>query len=200
MSLDTFLRACELAHEYGEYITLGGGEPTLHKRFREFVGIAIAYVEEGGPYIITNGSNATLSLWLHRLIEKEVVGGELSLDQFHDRSMVSDSVVEAFSSMRGDRFANRIRTVRQIQRQGRAITNGLWTEEEGCACDDLFVTPSGRLYACGHRELSFGTIFEPKIVDDYGEWEEKCSRKRKREVKHELQSGSERVEEHDMGR
>lgn len=183
MALETFVKACELALDYGETITIGGGEPTLHKRFREFVGIAIGYVDDGGPYVITNGSNEQLALWLYRMIEKGVVGGELSLDRFHYRSMVSERVIGAFSQRPREGSWPRIRTVTSIVKQGRALENGLWTDDKSCACDDLFVAPSGRLYACGHRELSFGTVFAPKIIDDYPEWDSKCSREHRREVK-----------------
>jgi MoaA/NifB/PqqE/SkfB family radical SAM enzyme len=36
MNHGTFARALDFAKDYGEHITIGGGEPTMHKDFFDF--------------------------------------------------------------------------------------------------------------------------------------------------------------------
>ena len=50
MSIGTFKNALE----YDEYITIGGGEPTLHPKFWEMMGLALGFGEY--VWLATNGS------------------------------------------------------------------------------------------------------------------------------------------------
>ena len=94
MDRQTFLAACKLAAEYGENISIGGGEPTVHPLFWDFIGLAIAYTDEGPPWLATNGKLTETALILARLARKGVLSVELSQDEFHEE--IEWDVVEAF--------------------------------------------------------------------------------------------------------
>lgn len=160
MSMDIFLKACELAEEYGEYITIGGGEPTLHPNFWEIVGLSLAYSEEM-PFIVTNGSNTDISLKLAKLHEKKVMQVNLSQDHYHDP--IDDEVIEKFEELKAIRnVSNRILPV------GRAVETGTAnTDEFRCPCSNIFIDPEGNIFACGCKTVSLGTVFDPKLDDLY---------------------------------
>ena len=168
MSMEVFKAAGQLAQDNGHYISLGGGEPTLHPDFWAFIGLSLAYSEEGYVWLATNGSQTETALKLARMAEKGVIGCALSQDQYHDE--IDDRVIEAFASdhrpgLRGN-DSREIRCVDgNIVQAGRAAE---WGNLEGCVCDDLFVSPDGKLWACGCQSVQFGTVFEPDIPGDWG--------------------------------
>ena len=192
MDRQTFLAACKLAAEYGENISIGGGEPTVHPLFWDFIGLAIAYTDEGPPWLATNGKLTETALILARLARKGVLSVELSQDEFHEE--IEWDVVEAFQKpKRGEymaRYNDDFRGIRDITQGGRKepIPVGRAAElydaeQTECCCDDLFVAPNGDLYTCGCQSIKIGTVFEPEITDeimekssDYGwcsmNWEE----------------------------
>ena len=63
------------------YVTLGGGEPTLHPEFWDMVELAWKY---GTPWMVTNGSNKKAALLIADLAKKGYLHGVLSLDKWHD--------------------------------------------------------------------------------------------------------------------
>ncbi len=178
MSRRIFLKAIELFD--GQYIALGGGEPTLHKRFWEFLGLSLRYAE--GIWLATNGSQTETALALAALAKKGVVGVSLSLDDYHDP--IDERVVKAFDKKPLYDMTKRledlreIRTVTQISQAGRAKTNGLWTKDD-CCCDDIVVTPDGRIWSCGCREESLGDVFYPDEERLQSASDGKCYKTRK---------------------
>lgn len=155
MSRETFLAAVRMAYDHGTSITIGGGEPTLHPLLFDFIGIAAAHCEETAPWVITNGKRKREALQLVHLMTQGTIGAELSRDQYHE--LVDSRVIEEFTRLRATR--NNVR----ILKAGRAIDNNVYTEDNSCACDDLFVTPNGRLWQCGHKKKSLGTVFDPEV-------------------------------------
>jgi len=148
MSRETFRAAIDLCEEWGSCITLGGGEPTLHPLFREFLMDAIAadIGDDIPPFIATNGSVKRHALLLAKLSKKQVVMAELSRDEWHDE--IDYDVVDAFEGM--------VRDVSQGGRRepfavGRALTVlKIEPKEYGnCACDDYHVSPDGSVRQCG---------------------------------------------------
>jgi len=143
MSLSTFKHAIALANEYGSYITIGGGEPTVHPKFEYILAYSIAFLDET-PYIITNGKITKLALLIAKLIRQKKLGGQLSQDQFHDN--IDDNVIEA--------FGGNIRNTTEYKpglAVGRAID--IYGDSDGiqkdCPCDSIFVKPNGKVYMCG---------------------------------------------------
>jgi hypothetical protein len=172
MSAEVFAAALDLAAERDDYVTLGGGEPTLHPLFGHFLIDALSrdqgFCGDMNVHVITNGTDKSMSLLLARLAKAEVLGAELSLDDFHDRSMVDEAVVEAFSAERGRPCGNMIRNVSRILPVGRALETGVYTEDDGCCCDDLLVAADGTIWRCGCRRVSYGHVLgEHEIPDDY---------------------------------
>jgi len=189
MTRETYKAALKLSTDYGSYITLGGGEPTMHPLFWEFLGLALATSDVEGLYIVTNGKITDIAIALAKLARAGILGAALSQDEYHDR--IDPEVIAAFTK---DKWANTIygyvprtdsdsRDNRSISspnsiiNAGRAKKNGFGNLDE-CFCDDLLVEPDGRLWWCGCRKVALGTISEPQIPQSY--WDEPgvCSRKR----------------------
>ena len=145
MSLATFRHALDAA---GDCVTLGGGEPTLHPKFWQILGEAIATADS--VWLATNGSITKTALALAKLAEKGVIGCDLSQDCYHDP--INEKVVEAFRkntsiSGRGINGDNDWRGVRNVNgneiKAGRSKTG---TEE--CFCNELIVKPDGTIMGC----------------------------------------------------
>jgi hypothetical protein len=179
MSEATFRAALEYASRYDHYITLGGGEPTVHPKFLDFLGLAIVHnTSEIPPLVVTNGKRKKISLKLAELAKRGVVQADLSQDEYHDP--ISEEVVLAFTPKDRSRFgyddrdngsSAGIRTVNHIMPVGRAVDNWLHSSDTGCCCEDLLVAPDGTLYACGCKTIKLGTITDPQIPADYdSEW------------------------------
>ena len=186
MDGDVYLRALELAARHGDHITLGGGEPTLHKRFFDFLDKAIAYYNAGSldiaPLVVTNGKLVTKA---RRLLDEYVemddpVWVDLSQDEWHDP--IRPEVVRRFQAFQRMADARRysysgsnsvggagIRTVQRIMPVGRAAeaTQGLLTEPDGCCCDPPLVDPLGNVFSCGCKTHLIGNIFEDDVLADF---------------------------------
>lgn len=169
MSREVFLLSVKLAGERGDYITLGGGEPTLHPLFFDFVGLALAHGngEEAGLHVITNGKITETALALSGMARNGILGAELSRDPYHEE--IDPRVVSSFDNKRKHSYGEPSRDLRGIRSVGRILSQGRaksWGEE-GCACPDLFISPDGSMYGCGCKSVSFGTVFNPDIPEDY---------------------------------
>lgn len=180
MSEATFRQALKFAHSLGEYLVLGGGEPTVHPAFLDLLGLAIVHNPMAGEMpvlVVTNGKRKSIALRLAELARDGTVQAELSLDEFHDP--ISQEVVMAFQPRErqdryfesGSRDLRGVRSVERIVPVGRGLTEETATEREGCCCESLLVDPSGKLYACGCKTIELGTVWEPNLPQDYdGEW------------------------------
>ena len=166
----------------GDHISIGGGEPTLHPMFWEFIGLSFRYTES--IWLATNGSITEDALVLANLAQRGVLGVSLSLDDFHDS--IDERVKKAFEIPKNsyayrecNNDSREIRKVVRILPAGRAKKTGVYTEEEGCACEDTFVTPNGDIWVCGCREESLGNVFHPnldRMVERRENEEESCSK------------------------
>lgn len=143
MSMEVFKEALA----YDEYPSIGGGEPTLHPQFWEFIGVALGSC--GGLWLATNGTVTNSALALARLAKKGILSCELSYgDGWHDESMVASHVVAAFYKLDGIR--NVSRNPEGIVNQGRAREFlGADDAYKGCPCAEMVVRPNGDVYACG---------------------------------------------------
>jgi MoaA/NifB/PqqE/SkfB family radical SAM enzyme len=143
MSKEVFHAALELCSEYDSYVTLGGGEPTLHPNFREFLIEAIAELEHT-LLVVTNGSVKRHALLLAKLARREVIQAELSRDDWHDD--IDWEVVEA--------------TVLEIEPNG-----------NDCACSDICIKPNGDAHVCGCPDAPcIGNVFDGiEYPEEWGE-------------------------------
>lgn len=168
MDFDTFIGAVNYAADYGDYVTIGGGEISLHPKFRQMV-MHILDSTRLSLHMVTNGGKAINGVsknirWLIELIEsgmyEDRVDAELSLDQFHDP--VEDGQVLAYFTRYRRSGAGytyqKVRDVgdRKLVRVGRAknlpLNDYEWQSdppEAQCGCTTMQVYPDGRITACG---------------------------------------------------
>lgn len=145
MSLETYVEVMHIAKNFGEYITLGGGEPTLHRDFKRILNSTIS--NNVPVHVITNGKNKGSALWLvdryDEIDDKNILGIELSQDEYHEA--IDPYTVRLYKSR------ELIRTVhpKNIIGIGSAIKNNLSVDNSRCMCETLFVKPSGDIHWCG---------------------------------------------------
>lgn len=155
ISVSDFRKAVKLAEYNGEYITLGGGEPTMHPEFWTLLGIAL---ESDCDYIwmATNGSITKRALALAKMAHNnERFGIALSQDYYHDP--IEDEVIDTFKLLNVE-----IRDVTKsgtgVNNAGAAKENGIG-EQDSCSCPNIHIKPNGKIFACGCDDsLQLGTV------------------------------------------
>ena len=182
MTQDTFTKALQMAVDNESHICIGGGEPTLHPLFKDFLFQAVWALSSqacsnGMPavHMVTNGSNTEIALRLADLAQRGVISCNLSQDRYHDP--IDPKVVRAFTKpVHYNEFGgvnhfksddHDCRGINKegayIQRMGRATSWGNRSKSDGC-CGDIFVHPKGTLYPCECRQHSIGTVDDPHSV------------------------------------
>lgn len=161
MSLEVVEKAVALAEGYDSTLIIGGGEPTLHPSFWEIISIALAAKIESPPWLATNGSIPSIALRLAGMARKGVLGAALSLDEWHDPTMVSKEVREAFEhphsydpyNVKGSNDLREIRSISHLVKAGRAkkLNPEAYhlSHDNKCACDEIFIRPNGDIHECG---------------------------------------------------
>lgn len=154
MSYAVFADAVGFAARMEWPITMGGGEPTLHPMFREMADFASKELPAGYVGVITNGYDREQALRMLSLHLEGKLDARLSRDRFH--APIDPEVVRAFAShgllTGSDEY---------VVRAGRAKMNGIGdvAYPDGvpiCVCDEPFMPPSGELFGCGCKGVSFG--------------------------------------------
>ncbi len=171
MSREIFALACLLAAKTDDMIQIGGGEPTLHPLFWDFIGIALKYEGSRVVSMATNGKIKDDALALARISKRRVLCVDLSLDPYHEP--IDYEVVTAFEKssgpMRNDQDYRGIRDITHGGVMGPAPFGRAesWADIEDIRCpsNDLFIAPDGTIYACGCRKLTYGTIYKPELPD-----------------------------------
>jgi hypothetical protein len=179
MSLATFRKALALG---SEYLTIGGGEPTLHKHFETILLESLGSVDsEGCVSVITNGSITRRALVLAQLGKSGVIDSQLSRDEYHDD--IDQRVVDAFESFKPTPYNSSpgVRNTTQRhepQPHGRAIElHGLDPEDIerngwDCMCETHIVKPNGTIVQCGCDDAPIvGNVDDGVDIpaDGYGE-------------------------------
>lgn len=153
MTLETFRKVLTLCSDHGSIPFIGGGEPTLHPKFEQFLLEAIATAAEigDGPVgIITNGSIRRRAMMIAKLTKAEIISGSLSQDQYHDP--IDIDVIDAF----GDNIWDTSKGgTRDPLPHGRGknwydkeyIEEG--TDPGDCCCSNWVVDPDGKIHQCG---------------------------------------------------
>lgn len=164
MDESTFKAACKIAEDYEDYITLGGGEPTIHPKFWQFIGVALGHASsEMGVYVVTNGKKKKTALRLARA-SRGLLSSSVSNTQYHEG--IDSEVLSAFKRKDGRQTAIR-GVLESVSRVGRGAN--VFFGEDRCVCNELFITPLGEIFSCACKVVSFGTVREPKIDDEIRE-------------------------------
>ena len=159
MSLFVFEKALEYCQERGdETIAIGGGEPTLHPMFDEFLMKALYKFDY--VWMATNGKDTEKTLDLISFASRcDNFNLAISQDSFH--SPIDSKVWEKVNYI-NKHFGNKIeiRTVRKVLNHGRAkkLDDFYINKEEGCCCSDVFINPWGDIKWCGCEDS--------KIIDN----------------------------------
>lgn len=161
MSHAVYQAAVALAAETGDTISIGGGEPTIHPLFWQFLGEALG---SGCEYVwlATNGKVTNTALALAGLSKgSELLGVALSQDDFHDT--IEQRVVDAFR-----RSGLELRdTSNHLSNAGRAADNDLGGDDH-CVCGGVMVKPNGDIYPCGCADApKVGNVLKGGISKRY---------------------------------
>jgi hypothetical protein len=159
-------------------LSIGGGEPTLHPHFWEFLALAIGSAEY--VWLATNGSQTEIALILAKMAHKGVISCALSQDEYHDP--IDPRVVAAFTKTSKPYSPENIIDRREIRTVTKSPDNlTLFRDPKAggdsmrCPCSDYFITPSGKVRFCGCRNAPvigdvFKSITKPKGSEDYECW------------------------------
>lgn len=125
-------------------LILGGGEPTIHPAFTEYLDEAVRLADERRIHVTTNGSMTAIALDLAARARRGEIGVMLSLDEWHDP--IDPVVVEAWHGLK-------VRSVEgaSLKAKGRARRNGLPSDPawvHGCTQPMLVCEPNGEVRYC----------------------------------------------------
>ena len=179
MTREIFIKSLAVCENYGEIVAIGGGEPTIHPQFWEFIGLSLGADTEGPPWMATNGKITKTALVLARMARKGIIAVDLSLDPWHDK--IDERVITAFTKGKKDHYlsgsnSEDYRGIRDItkSRDGVPVAQGRGRKNQyalgsipGCVCEDIFINPLGDIFACGCQTRKFGTVDKPEIPDNY---------------------------------
>ena len=189
MSEEDFHSCVALAKNYGETLCIGGGEPTLHPQFKEFLMYSVwelMGVSEltHGPAVdlTTNGTDTETTLILAKMAQMGLISCSLSKDQYHDT--VDERVYKAFQKKPhsyGDHSGEHdYRNVKSNDRYVAAAGRGknISGATKACCCEGIFVVPKGIVYPCGCKKTALGHISDKKLVIDRDFFADECELKR----------------------
>lgn len=168
MSREIFIGVLDMIGNNEHYVTLGGGEPTMHPEFVDFCEYALRYRKDINLYIITNGSFEKNIKQIIRWQEvyEDRIGSELSWDSYHDKTLVKPWVFQHYKALNMLRCTER--STRGVFKVGRAKKNNIGTEfedadctDKACACRGMMIKPNGDVHGCGCPDApKLGNVLE----------------------------------------
>lgn len=173
MSLKTFKKAMEHV-DADDQLSIGGGEPTVHPLFWDFLGLAIT--KSDNVWMATNGKITSIALRLAAMAQNGVIACELSQDPWHEK--IDSRVVRAFTKNRVfdpiGKQENDKRGIRSISERNLIKSGRCDHGKIACMCQgSAFVKPDGKVYQCGCLDSPcVGDVFKgfaPLENNDYEE-------------------------------
>ena len=143
MSLETYKKALDFfSARKKEFISLSGGEPTLHENIIEM--LMLSFPKFDKVIFNTNGKGTAVMNKLIKLSESKNLYINLSIDKYHEP--IDEEVVRKFKKDKTQKLVIR-RVVSDLALQGRNTdkTGGILP----CICQDLIVQPNGDVALCG---------------------------------------------------
>lgn len=158
-----------------ENVSIGGGEPTLHPDFGNFLLYALG--KSDYVWMATNGSQTEISLTLAVMARRGILGVALSQDDYHDP--IDWEVIEAFQDgLKEPRsFAVDDDDRREIRNvTSREINSGRCDfGEEGCACPGIICNVNGDIRPCGCEDAPvYGNVLRPEEIEIPSNYEYDC--------------------------
>ena len=164
MNMAIYRRCVNVAACYGDPVSIGGGEPTLHPRFLEMLCYAIGKSDEIPPWVSTNGTHKNITLMAIKLNLAGAISLRISMDQFHNTNMISDRVKREIARHKTKLDISENRTTIMAVGRGKQLEDDYEVINE-CVCPDIFIDPFGDVYFCGCKSEKIGTYKDiPKII------------------------------------
>ena len=162
MSKETLLKALDMGH--GQ-LAIGGGEPTIHPQFNDFLITILSHEYTEYTWMITNGSKTNLSIALAKMSNENFCVA-LSQDCFHDE--IDERVVNTFNDLNLEIRDN----TENLINAGRCD----WVDNDGCICPNMIIKPNGDIYGCGCDNAPMIGNVDNGIFEQYEEWQHgECS-------------------------
>lgn len=175
MSRKTYKKAISFVAFHSEYVSIGGGEPTLHPNFWEILGMCLGSFEH--VWLATNGSKTDIAIKLANMAKKGFLSATLSQDNWH--SEIDEAVIEAFEQKSYEKDDSReIRNVfKNYNEETLSLSrSGDFGMKENCPCEGNFVLPNGDIKQCGCLDSPIiGNVFDgffpikEKIAEEEGQ-------------------------------
>ena len=98
MNDDVFYKCIDVAQCYGEFVALGGGEPTIHPHFFKLLDYASEKLPSEYLWMATNGkAKRKAKKLLYNYVMEGKIHVELSQDEFHEP--IDDEIISLFTSL-----------------------------------------------------------------------------------------------------
>lgn len=154
MSMDVFEAA--LKCEPQGLFNMGGGEPTCHPLFWDFLDVAIKYRGKGKVWLATNGKLAHHAMLLAGMVQRGEIRAVISDDQWHEP--VRQDVMDLWRALGNQGKMKSIRTVSHPIKTGRCD----WGDRVTCnGCGMPFIQWDGNVRQCACLDAPVvGNVFE----------------------------------------
>ncbi len=149
MTAKTFEKCMIACEEQGLITFIGGGEPTLHPLFDQFLIRMVSSCVFGKTEMCgctTNGTNEEKTAFLYALSKAKVHGFYFSVsnDQFH-KKIISKNIQNILK--KDPRFGKGVFLPKHVKARGRG--KKMKEAIDGCVCGEIFVGPNGAVKPCG---------------------------------------------------
>ena len=181
MELNVFQKALSIAIDRRDSFTIGGGEPTMHPRFFEYLKLVREESLRGNfeisPFMATNGKTYGKASRLLDILEddyelgNEAISVNLSQDDWHEP--IDRRIIERYARLK--RLTNNtidFRSVKKIAPSGRGRHkqfDEMRMIGSQCACETPLVDPEGMVWSCGCKAHLLGSIWDENVLDGYSE-------------------------------
>lgn len=204
MSQEVFTAALAWGEETGQYIALGGGEPTLHPQFISYLAQSIEYTQQKGidlnPWFATNGSKTRMvrellynsvsieeeffeELSRHAFINYEDILFDMAVSQDEYHEPIDASIPQLAKTL-----SSELRNTSNSLSNTGHCTHG----EDHCACNTVQIKPDGDIFLCGCDDAPLiGNVLTGMLIDFeelYAEMDDICIQEINEDTRHLFES------------